>query len=50
VYYLRVVSWAMPEYSLDDCLKQLHAAHHRPEIWPVRLRQRRFLLIATKPY
>ena len=49
VYYLRVVSWAIPEFSLGDCLEQLRAAHERPGIWPVRLRQRRFLLIAAKP-
>jgi SAM-dependent methyltransferase len=49
VYYLRVVSWAIPEFSLDRCLDQLRAAYDRPEIWPVRLRQRRFLLIAAKP-
>ena len=49
VYYLRAVSWAIPEFSLDACLEQLRAAHEAPEIWPVRLRQRRFLLTATKP-
>jgi SAM-dependent methyltransferase len=49
VYYLRVVSWAIPEFSLDACLEQLRAAHDRTEIWPVRLRQRRFLLVAAKP-
>jgi len=49
VYYLRVVSWAIPAFSLDACLEQLRAAHEAPEIWPVRLRQRRFLLTATKP-
>ncbi len=49
VYYLRVVSWAIPEFTLDGCLEQLRAAHDRPEIWPVRLRQRRFLLVAAKP-
>lgn len=49
VYYLRVVSWAIPQFSLDAHLEQLRAAHDTPEIWPVRLRQRRFLLIAAKP-
>jgi SAM-dependent methyltransferase len=49
VYYLRVVSWAIPQYTLDAYLEQLRAAHEAPEIWPVRLRQRRFLLVATKP-
>ena len=49
VYYLSVVSWAIPEFSIDACIPQLRAAHETPEIWPVRVRQRRFLLIATKP-
>jgi SAM-dependent methyltransferase len=49
VYYLRVVSWAIPEFSLDACRPQLRAAHDAPEVWPVRLRQRRFLLTAVKP-
>ena len=48
VYYLRVVSWAIPEFSLDAFRPQLRAAHETPEIWPVRLRQPRFLLIAAK--
>jgi SAM-dependent methyltransferase len=49
VYYLRVVGWAIPEFSLGAFRPQLRAAHETPEIWPVRLRQRRFLLIAVKP-
>jgi SAM-dependent methyltransferase len=49
VYFLRIVSWAIPQYSLDSYVDQLRAAHETPEIWPVRLRQQRFLLIATKP-
>jgi SAM-dependent methyltransferase len=49
VYYLRAVSWAIPEFSLDTHLDQLRAAHEAPATWPVRLRPRRFLLIATKP-
>jgi hypothetical protein len=48
VYYLRVVGWAIPEYSLDACRPALRAAHERPEIWPVPLRQRHFLLVASK--
>lgn len=50
VYYLRAVSWAIPQFTLDAYLEQLRAAHETPEIWPVRLRQRRFLLIAAKPH
>ncbi len=49
VYYLRIVSWAIPQYSLDAYREQLRAAHDTPEIWPVRLRQQRFLLTAAKP-
>jgi SAM-dependent methyltransferase len=49
VYYLRIVSWAIPQFTLDAYLDQLRAAHETPELWPVRLRQRRFLLIAAKP-
>jgi SAM-dependent methyltransferase len=49
VYYLRVVSWAIPAYSLDACAARLRTAHATPGIWPVCVRQRRFLLIATKP-
>lgn len=48
VYYLRVVSWAIPDFSLDACAARLRAAHSTPQMWPVPVRQRRFLLIATK--
>jgi SAM-dependent methyltransferase len=49
VYYLRVVGWAIPEYTLEGCRPALRAAHETPDIWPVSFRQRHFLLIATKP-
>jgi SAM-dependent methyltransferase len=49
VYYLRVVSWAIPQYSLDGCAARLRGAHETPATWPVLVRQRRFLLIAAKP-
>jgi len=49
VYYLRAVSWAIPGYSLDACLPRLRAAHETAGTWPVRVRMRRFLLIAGKP-
>ncbi len=49
VYYLRVVSWAIPHYSLDACAARLQAAHDTPQMWPVAVRQRHFLLVATKP-
>jgi SAM-dependent methyltransferase len=49
VYYLRVVGWAIPEYTFEACRPALLAAHETPEIWPVPFRQRHFLLIAAKP-
>jgi hypothetical protein len=49
VYYLRVTGWAIPHYSLDACAARLRAAHETPQMWPVPVRQRHFLLIATKP-
>lgn len=49
VYYLRVVGWAIPEYSLGACAAALRAAHETPELWPVSFRQRHFLLVATRP-
>jgi len=49
VYYLRVISWGIPEYSLDRCGAALRAAHENPSQWPALVRQRRFLLIAVKP-
>jgi len=48
VYYLRVVGWAIPEYSLEACRPALRAAHETQGIWPVPFRQRHFLLIASK--
>jgi hypothetical protein len=49
VYYLRVVSWAIPGYSVERCRAALLAAHETPSIWPVPFRQRHFLLVAAKP-
>jgi SAM-dependent methyltransferase len=49
VYYLRMVSWAIPQFSLDACQPALRAAHATSGIWPVTIAQRRFLLTATKP-
>lgn len=48
IYYLRVVSWAIPEFSPDRCMARLRDAHERPGAWPVTLRQRRFLVVASK--
>jgi hypothetical protein len=49
IYYLRMVPWAVPGYSFAACAAALRAAHETPQMWPVPFRQRRFLLIATKP-
>jgi len=49
VYYLRSVSWAIPQFSMDACAPQLRAAHEAPDNWPLPVRLRRFLLIAAKP-
>jgi hypothetical protein len=35
--------------SQAACAASLRAAHGTPQMWPVAVRQRRFLLIATKP-
>ena len=49
VYYLRVVPWAVPGYRFEACAAALRAAHETAAMWPARFRQRRFLLVATKP-
>ena len=49
VYYLRVVAWAIPDFSLEACAPALPAAHDAAGIWPVTVRQRSFLLAAAKP-
>lgn len=49
VYYLRWVSWAIPQFSVDACAEQLRAAHEARDSWPLPVRLRRFLLIAAKP-
>ena len=40
VYYLRVVSWAVPEFTLEACAPALRAAHDTAGIWPAAGRQR----------
>lgn len=49
VYYLRLVSWAVPEFSLHAHREQLRIAWNTPSLWPLTIRQRRFLVTATKP-
>jgi SAM-dependent methyltransferase len=49
IYYLRVVSWAVPEYSFDEYAGRLRELHETAGAWPVTVRQRRFLVVAAKP-
>ena len=49
IYYLRVVSWAIPGYSLRAHRERLRAAWGDPSRWPFTVRARRFLLVAERP-
>ena len=49
IYYLRVVSWAIPGYSLRAYRERLRAAWGDPSRWPFTARARRFLLVAERP-
>lgn len=49
IYYLRLVSWALPDYSLDMYRERLRAAWADSGRWPATIRQNRFLLVAAKP-
>jgi hypothetical protein len=49
VYYLRVVSWSFPGYSLEKHRGRLRALFEDPSAWPVTASQRQFMLVATKP-
>lgn len=48
IYYLRVISWAVPECSFERYAGRLRKLHETEEAWPVTVRQRRFLVIAAK--
>jgi SAM-dependent methyltransferase len=48
IYYLRVISWAIPEYSLPAHRERLRAAWADRDRWPVTNVQRRFLLVASR--
>jgi hypothetical protein len=48
IYYLRVVGWAVPEFTVDRFAGRLRELHATPGAWPVAVRQRRFLVIAAK--
>jgi SAM-dependent methyltransferase len=48
IYYLRVISWAIPGYSLPAHRERLRAAWADRGRWPVVNKQRRFLLVAER--
>ncbi len=48
IYYLRVISWAIPGYSLATHRGRLRAAWADRDRWPVTNLQRRFLLVAVR--
>ena len=49
VYYLKVVSWAVPGFDVDVCRHALVNAHAMMRDAPLVVRQRRFLLVASRP-
>jgi SAM-dependent methyltransferase len=49
IYYLRLVSWAVPGFTVERFAGRLRELHDTPAAWPVTVRQRRFLVVATKP-
>lgn len=49
IYYLRAVSWAIPEFTIDRFAGRLRELHQSDAAWPAAIRQRRFLVIATNP-
>ncbi len=48
VYYLKIVGWAVPAYSLEAFLPALRAAWQRPGTWPLPVTGRRFIVLARK--
>ena len=48
IYYLRVISWAIPEYSFEEYAGRLRELHETTEAWSATVRQRRFLVVAAK--
>lgn len=49
IYFLRLVSWAVPEFTVHRFASQLRELHETPGAWPVTIHQHRFLVVATKP-
>ncbi len=46
IYYLKVLGWAIPQYSLQAFLPALRAAWERPDMWPLPASGRRFIVVA----
>ena len=49
IYYLRLVSWAVPGFTVERFAGRLRELHDTLAAWPVAVRQHRFLVVATKP-
>jgi SAM-dependent methyltransferase len=49
VYYLRIVSWAIPEYDLESFMPRLREVAQDDSAWPLPNSERRFLVAARKP-
>jgi SAM-dependent methyltransferase len=49
VWYLRAITWALPEFDLERCDPALRRVHARMQDSPLAVRQTRFLVIASKP-
>ncbi len=49
VFYLKVVSWSIPGYSLDEHRDRLRALYEDASAWPVTTCGHRFLLVAYNP-
>jgi hypothetical protein len=48
VYYLRAVEWAVHGFDVVACRPALRKLHERMEREALLIRQRRFLLVASK--
>jgi hypothetical protein len=48
IYYLKIVSWEVPEYSLEAFVPALRAAWQRSGTWPLPVNGRRFIVVARK--
>ncbi|MGH9064515.1 MAG: class I SAM-dependent methyltransferase [Acidimicrobiales bacterium] len=49
IYYLRIIDWAVPEFSVQAFEDRLRAVQETPDAWPFVARGPRFMLVATKP-